>query len=56
MSEDRIEIDEVLSVLEGLMAKASSPIVRACLEEARNDIVDLTGRDSMQDGYERSAA
>jgi hypothetical protein len=38
---ERDEIDEVLSVLEGLLSKVSSPVVRACLEGARDDIAHL---------------
>jgi hypothetical protein len=57
MSEvERDEIAEVLSVLEGLIPKVSSPVVRGCLEEAREDIAHLAGKDAVPDGYERSAA
>jgi hypothetical protein len=38
---ERDETDEVLSVLEGLLRTVSSPVVRACLEEARDDIAHL---------------
>jgi hypothetical protein len=61
MSEDRIEaerdeFDEVLSVLEGLIQKVSSPVIRGTLEEAREDIAHLTGRDAVPKGSEWAAA
>ena len=37
------EVEEVLSTLRALMAKVSSPVVRACLEEAHDDIAHLAG-------------
>jgi hypothetical protein len=40
------EIGEVLAALRVLLARADSPIVRACLEEAHDDIAHLTGRDN----------
>jgi hypothetical protein len=43
-----VEQDEVgvaLAGLRELMAKVSNPVVRACLEEAQEDIMHLTGRD-----------
>src|SRR5262249_21245075 len=60
MSEDRVEverneIEEVLSVLEKLIASVSSPVVRACLEEARDGVAHLAGRDAVPTGYERAA-
>jgi len=36
------EIDAVLMALAELTRRTTSPIVRACLEEARDDIVHLT--------------
>jgi hypothetical protein len=38
------EADEVVSSPLVLMAKRSSPVVCACLEEACDDIANLTGR------------
>jgi len=38
------DIDEVLAGLLALMEKATSPIVRVCLEETHDDIAFLTGR------------
>lgn len=38
------EIDEVLAGIQALLAKATVPVVRVCLEEAREDIIHLTGR------------
>jgi hypothetical protein len=38
------EVDAVLAGLADLLARVSSPVVRACLEEARDDILHLTGR------------
>jgi hypothetical protein len=52
---ERDEIGEVLSALEGLIRAVSSPVVRACLEEARGDIAHLTGLDPLPTGYERAA-
>jgi hypothetical protein len=40
------EVDEVLAVLGRLLQTVASPVVRACLEEAHQDIAHLTGRDS----------
>jgi hypothetical protein len=61
MSEERVEVErdeinEVLLALEGLMRTVSSPVVRACLEEARDAIAHLTGHDGVPTGYERAAA
>jgi hypothetical protein len=42
---ERDETDEVLSMLEGLLKTVSSPVVRACLEEARDDVAHLSGKD-----------
>src|SRR4051812_46591983 len=39
------EVDEVLTALRRLRDRASSPVVRACLEAARADIVHLTSSD-----------
>jgi hypothetical protein len=46
---ERDEITWVLAALRGLLARASNPIVRACLEEAHDDIAHLTGRDDGED-------
>jgi hypothetical protein len=54
---EKDEVDEVLAVLEELMQKVTSPVVRACLEEARNDVRHLTGRDAWPaEGREEAAA
>jgi hypothetical protein len=50
------EIGDVLAALRGLLARAGSPIVRACLEDAHDDIAHLTGRDQGQDYEEAEAA
>ena len=39
------EVDQVLAVLRGLRLSASSLVLRACLEEAHDDIAHLTNRD-----------
>ena len=39
------EIDQVLAVMRGLRLSASSLVLRACLEEAHDDIAHLTNRD-----------
>jgi hypothetical protein len=44
MTEDGI--DEALTVLQGLLGRIASLVLRACLEEARDGIAHLTGRDS----------
>jgi hypothetical protein len=44
--EERDEIDVTLAVLHGLLGRIASPVVRTCLEEARDGIAHLTGRDS----------
>jgi hypothetical protein len=36
------EIKEVLATLRSLVARVSSPVVRACLEDAHDDILHLT--------------
>jgi hypothetical protein len=41
------EIDEVLTVLRGLLERTGSPVVRVCLEEAHDDIAHLTNRDGL---------
>ncbi len=40
------EVDAVLAGLADLVARVSSPVVRACPEEARDDILHLTGREA----------
>jgi hypothetical protein len=42
------EINEVLAGLKALRERATMPIVRACLEDAHDDIAHLTGRDPLQ--------
>ena len=39
------ETDALLAALRGLIARAPSPVVRVCLEEALADVAHLTGRD-----------
>jgi len=41
------ETDEVLVGLRALLEKATSPIVRVCLEEAHDDIAYLTGKPTL---------
>jgi hypothetical protein len=50
------EIDEVVASLRQLEARVSSPMVRACLEDARRDILHLTGRDTGERQDEVEAA
>jgi hypothetical protein len=40
------QTDEILAALRALMEKASIPVVRACLEEAHDDIAHLTEKDT----------
>jgi hypothetical protein len=40
--DDVAEIDEVLATLRNLVDRVSRPVVRACLEDAYNDIMHLT--------------
>jgi hypothetical protein len=40
------EIAHLLAALRALAARASSPVVRACLEEAVTDIAHLTGTEA----------
>jgi hypothetical protein len=42
-------VDELLAALRAWMARTASPVVRACLEEAHDDIAHLTGRDAARD-------
>jgi hypothetical protein len=56
-----IEADEVDAALLGLaelIRRTSSPVVKACLEEARDDIAHLTSREDRltKDGEEKAAA
>jgi hypothetical protein len=44
------EVEEVLASLRQLMARTGSPVVRACLEEAHDDIIHLTGSESKPAG------
>jgi hypothetical protein len=39
------EIDEVIAALSDLLGRVASPVLHACLEEARDDIAHLAGRD-----------
>ncbi len=50
--EDRLiddDPDEVLAALRTLMARVTNPVVRACLEDAYDDITHLTDRDVISD-------
>jgi hypothetical protein len=47
------EVEEVLAALHELARKVSSPMIRVCLESARDDIAHLSGRG---DGGEARAA
>jgi hypothetical protein len=42
---DPDEVEEVLVALRALMAKATRPVVRACLQDAHDDIAHLAGVD-----------
>ena len=42
------EIDQLLAALQSLIKKASRPVVRACLEEAHDDIAHLVAVDTEQ--------
>jgi hypothetical protein len=50
------ETDEILLALEGLIERATSPVVRLCLEEAHADIAHLTGRDDGHSDAGQAAA
>ncbi len=43
------EVVEILAGLRLLIAKTGSPVVRACLEEAHDDIIHLTGSETVPD-------
>jgi len=40
---DPDEVEEVLVALRALLAKATRPVVRACLQDAHDDIAHLAG-------------
>jgi hypothetical protein len=42
------EVETVLAALQTLIASTESPIVRACLEEAHDDIAHLTAQEDAQ--------
>jgi hypothetical protein len=44
------EVAEVLAGLRALMAKATIPVVRACLEDVHDDIAHLAGQDDPATG------
>src|SRR5262249_31383983 len=48
------EVNEVLAVLCDLLGRVRNPVVRACLEEAHDDILHLTGWDEPR-GERRAA-
>jgi hypothetical protein len=50
------ETEHVLATLDTLLQTVSSPIVRVCLEEARDDIVHLTSTEEPRDLEQRAAA
>ena len=50
------EADDILLALERLIERATSPVVRLCLEEAHADIAHLTGRDDGHRDEGRAAA
>ena len=51
------EVDDILSVLRHAVSRATSPVIRACLEDAAEDIVHLTGcSDGRQEQDARQAA
>ena len=42
---DSDEIDDILDALQQMASRATSPVVRACLESAFEEIAHLTNRD-----------
>jgi hypothetical protein len=44
------EVAEVLAGLRALMARATIPVVRACLEDAHDDIAHLAGQGDLATG------
>lgn len=48
--EERDEVEEVLAVLRGLMQRMTSPVVRACLEDACTSIAHLAGSSAEPEG------
>jgi hypothetical protein len=44
---DSDEVDGVLAALRGMLRKLRSPVVRACLEAAHDDIAHLMERDAL---------
>lgn len=45
--EEHDEVTLVLAGLRALLVKVTSPVVRACLEEAHDDIIHLTSHDAL---------
>jgi hypothetical protein len=61
MAEDFIEMERdevalVLEVLQGLLRKVANPVVRACLEEAHDDIAYLGDQGPGDDGQHEPLA
>jgi hypothetical protein len=52
---ERNEVEEVLAALRDLAARTTSPVVRACLEAAHDDIAHLTGSDDEDGPADESA-
>jgi hypothetical protein len=50
------EVAGILAALKALMEEASSPVVRGCLEEARDDIAHLTGMEAVASEGDADAA
>ncbi len=44
------EVEEMLASLRLLIARSGCPVVRACLEEAHDDIIHLTGSEAKPAG------
>jgi hypothetical protein len=50
------ETESILATLDALLQTVSSPIVRVCLEEARDDIAHLSSTEEPWDLEQRAAA
>jgi hypothetical protein len=51
------EVAGILSALRKMASQATAPVVRACLEEAADDIAHLTGcRDQQQEEVSQAVA
>jgi hypothetical protein len=55
MVTDRDEIDAVLAALRELAHTVTSPVVKECLEAARDDIIHLAGVDAEHESEDVAA-